>query len=87
MITFSPEAIYIEEGAENYALSKCVLELFPMVPLTKNACRKSILDELNATKPDLFGASKKILFLSKFEGSLFKNFIKSFNVNFEMLRL
>ena len=64
MITFSPEAIYIEEGAENYALSKCVLELFPMVPLTKNACRKSILDELNVTKSDLFGASKKILFLN-----------------------
>jgi spore photoproduct lyase len=70
--TFSPEAIYIEKGAENYALSKSVLERFPQVPITKNACRKTILNEINETKADPFGASKKVLFLSKFEGSFLK---------------
>jgi spore photoproduct lyase len=70
--TFSPQAIYIERGAEAYPLSKRVIKNFPSVPVSKNASRKSILEEINATEADPFGASKKILFLSKFEGSFLK---------------
>ena len=71
-MTFYPKAIYIEEGAENYILTKTVVERFPEISITKNACRKTLLNEINETKADSFGAAKEILFLSKFEGSFLK---------------
>ena len=72
MITFSPEAIYIEEGAENYALSKSVLERFPQVPITKNACRKTILNQITAEKVrNLSNWAKKEM--ADYEFPAFKN--------------
>jgi spore photoproduct lyase len=69
---FEPETIYIEEGAENYPLTRDILSRFSKTPVRTVRESVSVTEEIKATSPDVFGAGKKQLVLSRFKGSFLK---------------
>ena len=73
-MTYQPEIIYIEEGAGDYDLTRRVLETFPEVPICHQPDLPEIMNELQQSSVDVFGAGKKRLLLSQFKGSFLKKF-------------
>jgi spore photoproduct lyase len=71
-MTYQPEFIYIEEGAEHCALTHRVLERFPDVPTHPQPAMPEMMDELQRSAIDVFGAGKKRLLLSQFKGPFLK---------------
>jgi spore photoproduct lyase len=69
---FEPETIFIEEGAEDYSLTREVLHRFQNVPVRTVRESVSVTEEIKATALDVFGAGKKQLVLSRFKGSFLK---------------
>ena len=71
-MNFQPEVLFIEEGAEDYPLTRHVLKKLSVIPVRHIAETESVVDEIKRTSPDVFGAGKKHLVLSRFKGSLLK---------------
>jgi spore photoproduct lyase len=71
-MTYQPEIIYIEEGAGDYDLTRRVLETFPDVPVCHQPDLPEVMDELQQSSVDVFGAGKNRLLLSRFKGSFLK---------------
>jgi spore photoproduct lyase len=71
-MSYQPEIIYIEEGAGEYDLTRRVLESFPEVPIRHQPDLPEVMDELQQSSVDVFGAGKKHLLLSRFKGSFLK---------------
>jgi spore photoproduct lyase len=71
-MTYQPEIIYIEEDAGEYDLTRRVLANFPNVPTCHQADLPTVMDELQQSSVDVFGAGKKRLLLSRFKGSFLK---------------
>jgi spore photoproduct lyase len=71
-MTYQPEIIYIEEGAGDYDLTRRVLETFPDVPVRHQPDLSEVMDELQQSSVDVFGAGKNRLLLSRFKGSFLK---------------
>lgn len=71
-MSFIPEAIYIEDGAENYALTGRVLERYPDTPVFRNGDIAALVEEMRRTSEDVMGNGKKRLILSRFKGSFLK---------------
>ncbi|MEE8269515.1 MAG: radical SAM protein, partial [Nitrospinaceae bacterium] len=71
-MTYQPEIIYIEEDAGEYDLTLRVLANFPNVPTCHQADLPTVMDELQQSSVDVFGAGKKRLLLSRFKGSFLK---------------
>jgi spore photoproduct lyase len=71
-MTYQPEIIYIEEGAGDYDLTRRVLETFPDVPVRHQPDLSKVMDELQQSSVDVFGAGKNRLLLSRFKGSFLK---------------
>jgi spore photoproduct lyase len=71
-MTYQPEIIYIEEGACDYDLTRRVLETFPDVPVRHQPDLSEVMDELQQSSVDVFGAGKNRLLLSRFKGSFLK---------------
>ncbi len=71
-MTYQPEIIYIGEGAGEYDLTRRVLETFPEVPTHHQPDLPEVMDELQQSSVDVFGAGKKRLLLSQFKGSFLK---------------
>ncbi|MEC7641825.1 MAG: radical SAM protein [Nitrospinota bacterium] len=69
---FQPEVIYIEQGADDYTLTREVLRRFSDAPVLKNVDAQAVMDEINKTATDTFGTAKKRLLLSRFKGSFLK---------------
>ncbi len=72
MMIFEPETIYVEEGAEDYLLTRNVLSRFSKIPVRSVRESVSVTEEIKATSLDVFGAGKKQLVLSRFKGSFLK---------------
>lgn len=72
MITFQPEIIYIEEGAEDFSLTHNVVSRFSKIPIQRIAESRSVTEEIKKTSSDVFGKGKKQLVLSRFKGSFLK---------------
>ena len=60
---FQPEVIYIEQGADDYTLTREVLRRFSNAPVLKNVDAQAVMDEINKTATDTFGTAKKRLLL------------------------
>jgi len=71
-MAYQPEIIYIEEGAGDYDLTRRVLETFPDVPVRHQPNLPEVMDELQQSSVDVFGAGKNRLLLSRFKGSFLK---------------
>ena len=71
-MNFRPEVLFIEEGAEDYPLTRHVLKKLSGIPVRHIVETESVVDEIKRTSPDVFGAGKKHLVLSRFKGSLLK---------------
>jgi len=71
-MSFIPEAIYIEEGAENYRITELALQNYPDVPVYRNQDSANITEEIRRTSSDVMGTGKNRLFLSRFKGSFLK---------------
>jgi spore photoproduct lyase len=69
---FEPETIFIEEGAEDYSLTREVLHRFQNVPVRTVRESVSVTEEIKATALDVLGSGKKQLVLSRFKGSFLK---------------
>lgn len=69
---FQPEVIYIEEGAEDYFLTREILRRFSNTPVIRYADSQAIMADINRTATDSFGTAKKQLLLSRFKGSFLK---------------
>jgi len=71
-MSFIPETIYIESGAEDYFLTQNLLQRFPDAPVVRNAVAEEVADAIKQNSQDWFGASKRHLFLSRFKGRFLK---------------
>jgi spore photoproduct lyase len=71
-MTFKPEIIYIENGAEEYELTQNLLQQFPETPVVRNAESEVVIKTIKQNTSDWFGASKRHLFLSRFKGTFLK---------------
>lgn len=71
-MSFLPQTIHIESGAEDYALTHAVLARFPSVPVEREVDAKTLTEKLRRTEADVFGAGKRHLLLSRFKGSFLK---------------
>ncbi len=69
---FEPETIYVEEGAEDYPLTRDILKRFSKTSVRRVKESVSLAEEIKMTSPDVFGAGKKQLVLSRFKGSFLK---------------
>ena len=69
---FRPQTIYIEEGAEEFPLTREVLKLYPEIPVERDVEVSSLIRDIRKTSSDVFGAGKKQLVLGKFKGSFLK---------------
>ncbi|MFQ5450515.1 MAG: radical SAM protein [Nitrospinaceae bacterium] len=69
---FQPEAIYIEGEAENYPLTRKVLQLLPDTPVRRIEDTGALIEEMKKTSSDIFGSGKKQLVLSRFKGSFLR---------------
>lgn len=69
---YQPEVIYIEEDAGNHEMTRRILDQFPDVPRRSPPEAPRLLEELQASESDVFGAGKKRLLLSRFKGSFLK---------------
>jgi spore photoproduct lyase len=72
MMIFEPETICIEEGAEDYPLTRDILSRFPKTRVRSVRDSALVTEEIKASSPDVFGAGKKQLVLSRFKGSFLK---------------
>jgi len=71
-MSFVPEAIYIEEGAENYRITEQALERYPDTPVFRGQDSAAVMAEIRRTSADVMGAGKSRLFLARFKGSFLK---------------
>ena len=71
-MSFAPEAIYIEEGAENFRITELALQRYPNTPVFRNQDSATVTEEIRRTSADVMGAGKNRLFLSRFKGSFLK---------------
>lgn len=71
-MTFIPEAIYIEDGAESYSLTERVLKRYPDAPVYRNSDVSTLAEEMRRSSEDVMGAGKNSLLLAKFKGSFLK---------------
>ncbi|MGV7222597.1 MAG: SPL family radical SAM protein [Nitrospinales bacterium] len=71
-MSFIPEAIYIEEGAEDYRITELALQNYPNVPVYRNQDSAAVTEEIRRTSSDVMGTGKNRLFLSRFKGSFLK---------------
>jgi spore photoproduct lyase len=69
---FEPETIFLEEGAQEYPLTRSILSRFSKIPVRTVKESLSVTEEIKATAQDVFGAGKKQLVLSRFKGSFLK---------------
>tara|TARA_B100000686_G_scaffold353758_1_gene460685 strand:+ start:1429 stop:2547 length:1119 start_codon:yes stop_codon:yes gene_type:complete len=71
-LKFEPETIFVEKGAENFSITREILQRFSNRPKVLNANLELVLNDLRRKNVDLFGAAKRQLFLSRFKGSFLK---------------
>lgn len=71
-MSYQPEIIYIEEGAADYEMTRQVLAQFPDVPVRHQPDLPEVMDELQQSSVDVFGAGKQRLLLSRFKGSFLR---------------
>ena len=72
-MSFIPEAIYIEAGAENYRITEIALQNYPDVPVFWNQDSAVVTKEIRRTSSDVMGTGKNRLFLSRFKGAFLKS--------------
>lgn len=71
-MTQKPEIIYLEPGAEEYALTHRILDSFPDVPVVRDAAPRQVAAEIAAGASDVFGTAKNRWVLAPFQGPFLK---------------
>jgi len=69
---FEPQAIYIEQDAEDFPITRDTLARFPNAPVHRMAESRTVTEEIRKSSADVFGAGKRHLMLSRFKGSFLK---------------
>ena len=71
-IEFNPETIFIDESVANHPLTLETLRQFPNTPIQRNTTYDEAIKMVRKTSSDGFGAGKRNLALSRFQGSFLK---------------
>jgi len=69
---FIPEVIYVDGSIADHPLTREILGRFPGAPVRQNVAAEDAVEEIRQTSPDLFGAGKRRLALTRFKGSFLK---------------
>lgn len=69
---YQPDAVFVEHGVKDYSMSQTILSRLPNVPVYEIKNIEQLEKELKTSKSDVFGAAKKSLVLSRFQGSFLK---------------
>ena len=69
---YQPDAVFVEHGVKDYSMSQTILSRLPNVPVYEIQNIEQLEKELKTSKSDVFGAAKKSLVLSRFQGSFLK---------------
>ncbi len=70
--TPKPEIIYLEPGAEDYALTQRILDSLPDVPVVREASSRQVTAEIAEGASDIFGTAKNRWVLAPFQGPFLK---------------
>ena len=69
---YQPDAVFLEQEAKDYPLAKTILSRLSNVPVYEIQNIEQLEKEFKTSKSDVFGAAKKSLVLSRFQGSFLK---------------
>ncbi|MDC0206081.1 radical SAM protein [Nitrospinae bacterium] len=69
---YQPDAVFVEHGVKDYSMSQTILSRLPNVPVYEIQNIEQLEKELKTSNSDVFGAAKKSLVLSRFQGSFLK---------------
>ena len=71
-MVFSPETIFIDKSVVDHPMTLKTLLKFPNTPVEYNITIDEVIQKLQKTSSDVFGAGKRNLILTRFKGSFLK---------------
>ena len=69
---YQPDAVFVEQSAKSYPLTQKILSALPHVPVHEIQDVTQVEEQFKTSRSDVFGAGKKNLVLSRFNGSFLK---------------